>query len=139
MPTRQEASVVTCPATQPPTRPLEVPLGFDGGILRVIRIVIPNGHAGLTGIALGYGGNATIPSGVDAYYSGDGREIIIDYVDNVPGVSWSAFLVNGDEIVHSWEVDMDFDEVGATNASSSIAPVSTADILAAGTVAMNGS
>jgi hypothetical protein len=138
MPTRQEAAVVTCAVSVVPTNPTIVPLGFDGGILRVIRIVIPDGHAGLTGIALGYGGNPTIPFSLQAYYSGNDREVIIAYTDNVPGVSWSAFLCNGDLQVHSWEVDMDFDEINVTNASTLVGPVTSDAIIAAGTTAMNG-
>lgn len=73
-----------------------------------------------------------------AYYFGDGREIIIDYVDNVPGVAWQAFVFNTDTLSHSWEVDMDFDEIGVINAGAPIAPLSSADILAAGVAAMAG-
>jgi hypothetical protein len=136
MPTRQNAAVVACGANRPSTNQLQVPLNFPGGYLRIIRIVIPAGHAGLTGIALGYGGNPTIPFGNQQFYFGDDREIIIDYTDNVPGVNWSAFVFNTDDLNHSWEVDMDFDEIGASNATSSIVPVSPTDILAAGTAAM---
>lgn len=138
MPARQESLIVTCAASVVETNPTVVPLGFGGGILRIVRVVIPAGHAGLTGLALGYGGNAVIPRGVSAFYSGDDREVILDYDDNVPGVSWSAFVCNLDLQPHSWEVDMDFDEIGASNAGVTIAPVSTADILAAGVTAMNG-
>lgn len=115
-----------------------VPLGFDGGMLRVIRILIPAGHAGLTGIALGYGSNPTVPFGRFAYYSGDDREVIIAYSDRQPGVTWAAFVCNNDLIDHQWEVDMDFDDSDATNATSSIAPLSSANILAAGEAAMLG-
>jgi hypothetical protein len=138
LPTRQNAAVVACSANRAATNRLQVPLGFPGGILRIIRIVIPAGHAGLTGIALGYGGNNVVPVGTQQYYFGDDREIIIDYTDNVPGVSWGAFVFNTDDLNHSWEVDMDFDEVGATNVGATITPVSTADILAAGVNAMSG-
>lgn len=138
MPTRQEATIVSCGPVRPQTNALQVPLGFPGGVLRIIRIVIPAGHAGLTGISLGYGGNPTIPLGNQSFYFGDDREIIIDYTDNVPGVNWSAFVFNTDALTHRWEVDMDFDETDVTNATTTIAPVSTADILAAGTAAMNG-
>lgn len=138
MPTRFESAVVTCPVTRPITNPIVVPLGFQGGVLQRIRILIPAGHAGLTGIALGYGGNPTVPNGVDAYYSGDDREIVLDYIDNVQGVSWSAFVCNLDGIGHSWEVDMEFNEVNVTNATTTIAPLSPADIINAGVVPSSG-
>lgn len=138
MPTRFEQASVTCAANVVATAPTQVPLGFAGGIVRVIRIVIPDGHAGLTGIALGYGGNAVVPFGVAAFYSGNDREVILHYTDNVPGVSWAAFLCNLDSQPHSWEVDFDLDDIGAQNSTPAIAPVSSSDIIAAGTAAMNG-
>lgn len=138
MPTRFEQAVVTCAASVPESNPTVVPLGFGGGIVMVIRIVIPDGHAGLTGIALGYGGNAVVPYGDGAYYTGNDREVILEYVDNVPGVQWQAFLCNLDLQPHSWEVDFDLVEVGATNTTTTIAPVTPASIVAAGVAAMNG-
>jgi hypothetical protein len=138
MPTRFESIVVTCLPSVQPTAFRTVPFPFDGGTLRKVRILIPAGHAGLTGIALGYGGNNVIPLGTGAFYFGDDREIVLDYTDNVPGVSWAAFVFNTDSLQHSWEVDMDFDDADATNSGAVITPVSSAAILAAGTAAMNG-
>lgn len=102
-----------------------------------IHILIPAGHAGLTGISLGYGTNPTVPNGVNAFYSGDNREIILDYVDNVPGVNWSAFVCNIDLIPHSWEVDMEFNEINVSNATTTIAPLSPATILGATSAGQN--
>lgn len=138
MPTRFEQATVTCGAGVVATAPTQVQFPFAGGILRVIRIVIPDGHAGLTGIALGYGGNAVVPFGNAAFYSGNDREIVLDYNDKVPGVQWAAFVCNLDLQSHSWEVDMDFDDIGATNSTASIAPIAASTIVAAGTAAMNG-
>jgi hypothetical protein len=138
MPERQESAVVSCPPNTPPTNPIKVPLGFGGGILRVIRIVIPTGHAGLTGIALGYGGNPTIPFGRFAYYSGDDREIDIRYSDRQPGVQWAAFLCSNDQVItHAWEVDMDFDDTDG-NVAPLITPILSSDIVTAGADAMAG-
>lgn len=138
MPTRFEQANVTCAGGVVATAPVQVQFPFVGGIVRKIRIVIPDGHAGLTGIALGYGGNAVVPFGNGAFYSGNDREVILDYTDNVPGVTWAAFLCNLDLQTHSWEIDMDFDDIDAQNATPTIAPVSTSAIIAAGTAAMNG-
>jgi hypothetical protein len=138
MATRFESTVVTCNASVAPSNPTVVALGFDGGIVLAMRIVIPDGHAGLTGIALGYGGNATVPFGALAYYSGNDREIILRYTDNQPGVAWSAFLCNGDTQPHGWEIDFDLSDALTSNAPTLITPVSTSAIIAAGTAAMNG-
>lgn len=138
MPSRFESQVVTCLSARLPSNPIRQPLTFSGGILRRIHVLIPAGHAGLTGIALGYGGNPTVPFGNQAYYSGDSREIILDYLDNNPGVSWAAFMCNIDTISHSWEVDMEFDDVAGNTTATVLTPLSPTDIIAAGTAALNG-
>lgn len=135
MPTRFESAVVSCPASVGAGNPTEVVLPFQGGILRHFEIVIPAGHAGLTGISLGYGHRGVIPFGVLAYYSGDDDIIRLDYTDTVPGVAWSAFLCNGDLQAHVWEVRMAFDEVSGGAPAPSV-PIAPADIITAGTQAM---
>jgi len=111
----------------------------DGGTIRKIRIVIPAGHAGLTGIALGYGGNAIVPRSTGAFYSGDDRIVDIDFTDNVPDVPWSAFLYNLDTLnTHSWEVDFDLDDSSNDLTATAPAVISPAAIVAAGTAAMGG-
>jgi hypothetical protein len=102
-----------------------------------VRIVIPAGHSGITGIALGYGHQNTIPRGNGAFYSGDDDDIRLDIIDNVPGVQWSAFLCNGDIIAHVWEVDLEFDELVETGVSPSVTQLSPADIVNAGVDVMN--
>jgi hypothetical protein len=138
MPTVFESTVVTCGPLVPTTNPTIIPLGFDGGLVRVIRIIIPDGHAGLTGIALGYGGNNVLPTTRVGYYSGDGREIVFDYIDQQQGVTWQAFLCNGDTQAHSWEVNFDLDTISDTPTPSVLTPLTPNAILAAGTAALAG-
>ena len=135
---RQEAAVVTCGMLTLATNPAKVLLPWDGGIVRRVRIYISAGHAGLTGIALGYGGTPIIPRFSGGYYSGDDREVVMDYDDNVPNVPWSAFMCNLDQVTHAWEVNFELDD--APNTTPAIAPtvITPADILAAGTTAMSG-
>lgn len=137
VPTRFESAVVTCAASVTTANPTEVVLPFNGGILRHFEIVIPAGHSGLTGIALGFGHNSIIPYGALAYYSGDDDIIRRDYGDVTHGVVWSAFLVNGDLQPHVWEVRMDFDEIPNVPHVAS-EPIAPADIVAAGTQSMAG-
>lgn len=135
MATRFESFVVTCPQVVTTGNPTEVVLPFQGGILRHWEIVIPAGHSGLTGIALGFGHRGIIPFGALAFYSGDDDVLRRDYNDPTPGVTWSAFMVNGDLQPHVWEVRMDFDEI--TNIAPTVdTPIAPADILTAGVQAM---
>lgn len=138
MPTRFQTAVVSCAASRPSTNPAVTTLGFAGGIVLKFRILIPAGHAGLTGIALGFGGNATVPTGNAAYYSGDGREVILDYEDNNPGVGWQAFMCNNDLITHAWEVDIDYVEIGVNTPTNSPTPIPASAIIAAGTTVDEG-
>jgi len=136
---RQEATIVTCLPSVQPTNPTKSVVLVDGGTIRKIRIVIPAGHAGLTGIALGYGGNAVVPRSTGAYYQGDDRIIELDFTDNVPDVPWQAFMYNLDTLnAHSWEVDFDLDDSANDLTATAQAVISPAAIVAAGTEAMSG-
>lgn len=104
---------------------------WQGGTVRRIVIVIPDGHAGLTGIALGYGHNAVIPRTGRNYYSGNDRVVQFDYADTNSGVAWSAFLCNLDLQAHAWEVDFELDETPDAGGISSPSFIAPADILAA--------
>lgn len=138
MPTRFESAVITCAASVSPSAPTEVPLGFAGGILRHWEIIITPGHAGLTGISLGYGHRGVIPYGVLAYYSGDDDRIERDHHDTVPGAPWSAFVCNNDLQSHVWEVRFDYDELNTGPQSSLVVTPTAEQILAAGASAMSG-
>lgn len=131
MATRLEVADVTCPASTAATAPQEVALGFPGGILRRLTIVIPDGHAGLTGIALGYAHNPTMPASKGAFISGNDEVLHYDYVDQQPGVAWSAFLCNLDTQPHTWEVRFELDEVSAPAPSVSNTPIPVTDLEAA--------
>lgn len=113
-------------------------MGFAGGVLRHFEIVIPPGHAGLTGIALGYGHRGVIPYGELAFYSGDDDKIERNYTDIVPGVPWSAFLCNLDLQAHVWEIRFDLDELDTLPASARSAPIAPSDIIAAGNASFAG-
>lgn len=138
MPSVFQTTVVSCSNGVAPTNPTRQALNFVGGRVRVIRIVIPAGHAGLTGIALGFGGNAVLPLNSGGYYSGDDRHVEFAYDDNNQGVQWQAFMCNGDGIGHVWEVDFDIDPAADNNSTSVIVPLAPSDILSVGNVAANG-
>jgi hypothetical protein len=107
-------------------------------VVRVVRIVIPDGHSGLTGIALGYGNNNVLPSGNQAFYSGNDRNIVLDYIDGQQGVAWQAIVCNLDTIAHAWEVNFDGDTLSDNAPTPVIVPLTPAAIIAAGTPTTTG-
>jgi hypothetical protein len=102
------------------------------------EIVIPPGHAGLTGIAFGFGHQPIIPFTPGSYFSGDDDVIRRVYKDKNAGVPWSAFVCNEDLQLHVWEVRFDYNELPTGTTSSNPATVTADDILAAGVDAMTG-
>lgn len=112
MPDRIEVQDVSCNAGIPATNPTEVILA-NVVACQVVKVTlrIPPGHAGKTGIALGYGHNAVIPRTGGAFISGDDEVIEYDLTNYPPGPQWFAFLMNTDTIPHSWEVRFEVDEL----------------------------
>lgn len=108
---RLECAIVTCPANTAVTAPLESQFTFPTGIVRHVWIVIPAGHAGLTGIALGYGHTPVVPYSNGGFVSGDDEVLDFDWRDRVPGARWAAFMVNVDAIAHTWQVRFGMDEL----------------------------
>lgn len=123
---------VACPQSTIPPAFVEVPLTFPTGVLRAFEIVIPAGHSGLTGIALGYGHVPVIPYGGASFFSGDDDVIASEYIDHVPGVQWSVFMQNGDLQQHVWEVRFYYDELSSAPVEPVTQAVTTDEILAAG-------
>ena len=132
MPDRVEVFDVTCPASTPDTDPVEVVFDAAPGILRKATIIIPDGHAGLTGIALGYGHNAVIPRTTGAYISSNDEHIPFDLTNYPAGPVWSAFVCNNDTIDHAWEVIMEFDEIPTGTNTSNQTPIPPAAIVQTG-------
>lgn len=135
---RFNTTVVTCPASTAQANPVEVVLNGQPGVLVGFEIVIPAGHSGLTGIALGYGHRSVIPYDAGTYFSGDDDIIRRAYKDNTPGVPWSAFLCNLDLQSHVWEVRLDFNELSTTQPGQATTVVTAQDIIDAGTQALAG-
>lgn len=82
-----------------------VALSVGAGIWQVVKVsvVIPAGHAGLTGIQLWYGGGAVIPFN-SGWFSGDDDVIPLELSDAFPpGVPWSVAMINSDVIAHAFQ------------------------------------
>lgn len=68
-----------------------------------VSIVIPAGHAGLTGIQLWYAGGPAIPYD-SGWFSGDDDVIPLELSGIFPaGVPWSVAMINSDVIPHAFQ------------------------------------
>lgn len=132
------SAIVSCGPSVPSTAPVERLLGFPPGIVLAFEIVIPAGHSGLTGIALGYGHNGVIPYGGAAFYSGDDDVVGGKYKDNTPGLTWSAFVCNNDLQTHTWEVRFAIANMGQVVPAATPTTLPPALIVTAGNTALEG-
>ena len=113
MPDRVEFFDITCPANTPPSAAVEVGFNYYPGVPRKVTIIIPDGHAGLTGIALGYGHQPVIPRTAGAFISSNDEHIPLDLTNYPAGPLWSAFVCNNDTQSHVWGVMLELDEIPA--------------------------
>lgn len=138
MPDRVNLANVTCAAGVLFTAPIEVVFAtFAPGIPRRVSIVIPDGHAGLTGIALGFGHQPVIPDDAGQFISGNDETLTLELTSYPAGPQWSAFVCNIDTIPHTWQVRFEFDELRTPQPVSIVTPLDTADIVAAGNAALS--
>ena len=138
MPDRVETFDVTCPASITAAQAVEVPFVYDPGNPRRVTIIIPDGHAGLTGIALGYGHQPVLPRTPGRFISSNDEFLTFDLTNYPAGPAWSAFVCNNDTQSHAWEVILELDEIGETAPALTVEPLSLSSIYAAGTTAMQG-
>lgn len=103
---------------------------MDALIPRKVTITIPDGHAGLTGIAIAFGHNAVIPSNAGAYITGNDWTFPFDLHNYPNGVAWSAFVCNLDLQPHSWQVIFEGDNLTSTDTSAIPQVINTGDLAA---------
>lgn len=122
---------VTCPESTTTAAPATDDLDQFNLTLARIGLVIPDGHAGLTGIAFGYGGNAVVPVNTGAYFSGNDESLWLDLYGYPDGVPWTVWMINNDLQPHSWQVRCQYIALAGPTTATITQPISTADIYAA--------
>lgn len=123
--TTVNAGVTTAAPTVTPILPAGI------WVVDKVSIVIPAGHAGLTGIQLWYGGGAAIPY-LSGWFSGDDDVIPLELSDIFPqGVPWSVAMVNADVIAHSFQTRWEMSYVKGGGGQASYQSLTAADIYAA--------
>ena len=102
-----------------------------------VTIVIPAGHAGLTGVQLWYGGGPAIPYD-SGWFSGDDDYIPLDLSEIFPpGVPWTVAMINNDVIPHSFQTRWAMSYLTGSSAPVPAAPVNVQDIYSAAAGAEN--
>lgn len=130
---RVEISSVTCPANTTQANALEVNISFNPGIVREVEIVIPAGHAGVTGLALAQAHQIIIPSSGNIWIIGDDDVLRWPLDGYMNTGSWSAFVYNTDFAnAHTWYFRWLIDEILLTTQSMLPVPLSASQIMAAG-------
>lgn len=118
MASRVETFDVECAAETAAASPVEVATAFPPGLVEKVWVVIPAGHAGLTGIALAVAHEPVVPRQTRKapgeswrFIEGDNESIPFD-LDNYPDSgAWSAWLFNTDAIVHRWQLRFEINEL----------------------------
>lgn len=124
----QQTYTYTVPAGTAETSP-DVQNAIPAGTYRVDRvtIVIPNGHCGLTGIQLWYGGNAMIPYD-SGWISGNNEVYAMSYSEKYPlGAPWQVAMLNNDIWDHHFQVRWEMNFVTAV-ANSNFQRIGFGDI-----------
>lgn len=137
---RVELFKVTCPPLTAQAAAIETLLIFPPGIVREWEIVIPDGHAGVTGLALAQAHQIVIPARGANWIVSNDEKINWPYRDVLNNGAWSAFAYNTDPInPHSWYLRALVAENPIAQAAQLATILDVQDILAAGAqIAANG-
>lgn len=102
---RFHALTVTCAAGIAASAAIETALTIPAGIVTELQVVIPGGHAFLTGIAIALGHQQILPYDNGTFLLGDDDRFTFDPPDDTGSGAWSAFTYNTDTVyAHEWQV-----------------------------------
>lgn len=111
MPVRPlEAVVVTTPAHTPASAPLDTSVRLRRGLLGRIRVRIPSGHVGITGLRLLYADQIVLPFSIDEWVRGNDDLLDFDLALEVGAQPVVIRTFNDDAFDHSHVVYFDVDE-----------------------------
>lgn len=124
---------VTAPAGTVQSAPLRVVTAFNPGVVTQIEIIVPDGHAGLTGIRFLNAGVPVIPFNQTSFITGNDEKVVWPVDGFLDSTDWSVEVFNTDVFDHGWQVRyllMESQQTGAQTAPI-VAPLSVAAIMAA--------
>lgn len=102
MATRVYAFTATCPAGTPASAPVAQVTSFPPVPVEAIELIVPDGHSGLTGIAIQQAHQAVIPLNAGQFLITNDEKMnfpVQDYLDNG---DWQVIMYNTDVYPHSF-------------------------------------
>lgn len=93
---------VTVPAGTATATPTSTSVAFDQATVQTIEIVIPDGHAGLTGIALAQAHQQIIPQNTGQWIISNDEKLSFPVEDFLDNGDWQAICYNTDVYDHSF-------------------------------------
>jgi hypothetical protein len=96
------AFTVTCPAGTSLVAAITQDVSFPQADVNELQIVIPDGHAGLTGIAVQQAHQAVIPKNAGAFLVTNDEKLIFPLQDYLDNGNWQVVMYNTDIYPHSW-------------------------------------
>jgi hypothetical protein len=94
--------VVSTPASTPAASPASAAFPIVQGEMRSMRIQIPAGHNGRTGIRVAYHGTVVMPWSLTGWLIGSGDTFTIPWNDEVNATGWNVQTYNTDRVSHSF-------------------------------------
>lgn len=130
---RVELAQVTVPAGTAQASAAETDLSFPPGWVQELELVIPDGHAGVTGIAIAQAHQITIPARGQVWIVSNDEVIRWPIKDTLGTGQWSAFAYNLDPFnPHTFYVRFLVREITDSQVQAVQQAVEAADIQAAG-------
>lgn len=130
---RVEMRQVTVAANTTQAAAVETDLSFPAGWVQELEIVIPDGHAGLTGIAIAQAHQVTIPAAGLVWIVSNDEVIRWELKDTLGSGQWSAFTYNLDTVnPHSFYIRFLIREAAGSQPATPSTPIAAADIASAG-------
>ena len=137
---RVELRQASCPANTPQSTPVEVDVSFTPGRVVGLGLVIPWGHAYLTGLAIAQAHQIVIPRTGGSWFVSDDERFTFDYHDQIWSGQWSVFLYNTDEANdHTWYLRFFIQELTPTQeaqATQALTPAALQDVAATESAAL---
>jgi hypothetical protein len=93
---------VTVAAGTPSTAPTAVDVSFPQAIVTEVQIIVPDGHAGLTGIALQQAHQAVIPKNAGHFIVSNDEKLSFPLEDFLDNGNWQALVYNTDIYGHTF-------------------------------------
>jgi hypothetical protein len=91
------------------------PVVLDDARLKSVRIVIPDGHAGLTALQIKQGGAPLFPTGADPFIRGNNEDVDFEWDDEVTANGLSLLGTNNDIFGHTWILRFVITDLGNTS------------------------